>query len=163
LILALIIGVMGALPASAVADGCDALVPTAAEDQYCERYPGAAGDGPLARNDSTAPRLGNVLSSAQVDRLKKAGPHGSALLLLPVESWEGLRSERDRLLLRSTDDILGRGSLAGVGKSSASGNPIGVIADGLAGGGFTAAFRWILMLSLVGMAGTAWVGHRRRI
>ncbi len=154
-LLAAALALLGASPARA--GTCEAALGTAAVDQYCVLLPGAGGDESPFAVDPSTPRLRNVLSPAQVRRLERAGPVGRMLLALPVLSRNPAQRGRANLspsLLQDIRDILDQGDLS---QGDVAGQVSGALrSDASSLSSFSPAFRWALLISLVGLVGTAW-------
>ena len=151
-IVVVVLGSVLLIPSSAAAQRCSG-EDLAAIDQYCELVPGVTGKLPLSRSKQA---LGTVLSPAARERFMRSGPEGRALLALPVGAPLGQGSPRP---LPGAADAL-EGSLGEhPGFLSRGTEAVGNVLNGA--GGVSDIFRWALLLSTVGLSGTAWVRHRR--
>jgi hypothetical protein len=151
---AVVLGSLLLVPSSAAAQRCSG-EGLAAIDQYCETVPGVTGKQTLVGSVS---RLGAALSPAVRQRLARAGPEGRALLALPVGASLG-PAGTPRALPGARDAIEGT-----LGEEAVSPPGVARAVGGLLSGdsALSGAFRWALLLSTVGLSGTAWVLHRRR-
>lgn len=151
-IVAVVLGSVLLIPSSAAAQRCSG-EDLAAIDQYCELVPGVTGKLPLSR---PMPRLGTVLSPAVRQQLGRSGPEGRALLALPVGAPLG-PDGNPRSLPGAADAL--EGSLSE--PPSFLSREAKAVGNLFNGGGASDIFRWALLLSTVGLSGTAWVRHRR--
>ena len=151
LILVVVLGVALA-PARAYAGTCSD-PDLAAIDQYCELLPGAEGAVPPGSSKRT---LRDVLPMMTQRLLDLGGPSGRAILALPVGAPLQRGGDRPALAPRAGEALKGRfalrdGDAVGVARS------VGRLIDG---GGSSELFRWILLLSTLGLVGAAWLRRR---
>jgi hypothetical protein len=140
------------LSGSAVPPSCMGRTDVAALDEYCGALPDAAD------RRRPAPRLEHTLPKKLVERLEMAGPLGELLLALPTAaprsslgtSFAGLHA----------DNLLRSGRLGARKKPPT--NPVEAAVRAVTDGAMDASFGSVLLLSTVGLAGTAWVRFRRR-
>jgi hypothetical protein len=139
----------------------------AALDQYCDFLPSPDGDEqPTNFAAEPTPRtpVSRVLPTRLVEMLRKSGPAGTALLLLPVLAPVESTSEQRRRIRTTPRETLRSPPLEApkvTPRSVISGVTGGVTAAGeraLAG-----VFRWGLLICTVGFAGMAWLRFRMRL
>jgi hypothetical protein len=116
--------------------------------------PGVTGKQTVA---GPVPRLEDALSADARQRLARAGPEGQALLALPLGALLG-PGGRPRALPGARDALEGSLSEDTVSLPSAA-QAVGNLLSG--DSALSDAFRWALLLSTVGLCGTAWVRRRR--
>jgi hypothetical protein len=146
-------------PSPAGAASCDAQPGTAAVDQYCVLVPSAGGSESPFAIDPDTPRLRDVLSPAQVRRLERMGPAGRALLAMPVVTPRRA-SAMTPSLREDLTDVFGQGDLVAGGASRQL--PVALRSDLGTVSSFSPAFRWVLLLTLIGLVATARQGGRAR-
>jgi hypothetical protein len=142
------------LPSRAAAQKCSG-DDVAAIDQYCELLPTAVGPAP---SDTPRLGLGSVLPHEERLKLWRAGPAGRALLSMPVGAHLSGQDPALRPLPGATAALSGwlsdrgerqAGSVEGIGDAAWKGSRLSQL------------FRWLLLMSTVGLVGTAWARRSR--
>lgn len=128
----------------------------AALDQYCPTLPGADG-----RGADRGLHLSKVLPEKVVDRLRKAGPVGMALLSLRVAAPPTKLAHRSRSRGVDAEDLLRRGTIGQV-STEPSANPLEVAANAVTGSELSVAFGSLLLMSTFGISAAGWRRFRRR-
>jgi hypothetical protein len=153
------------LPAGAHAadPACKPSQDVAALDQYCEFLPSPEGDEqPVNSADQPTQRtpMSRALPRREVAMLRKSGPEGRALLLLPALAPVGLTPEQRRRIRITRERVLRSTTL-----DAPEVTPKTVISDVTAVGErtFASVFQWALLLCTVGFAGMAWLRFRTRL
>jgi hypothetical protein len=127
----------------------------AAIDQYCELLPTAA--GPVAA-DTPQPRLRQTLAPAERLQLRRAGPAGRALLSMPEGVGLHVRGHTPQLLPGAAA-VVARWMVDHGDRRDTS---LGATTKAAwHGARLSELFRWLLLMSTVGLVGTAWVQRRR--
>lgn len=129
----------------------------AAIDQYCEVLPTAEGQTSSASSPQQA--LRSALPQTQRVRLWRAGPPGRALLAIPP----GLHLRVQGQEVRAQPLPGAAAALSGWLSDHHHGDrPVRAIgAAALGGDGLSPVFRWLLLISTVGLVGTAWIRRSR--
>jgi hypothetical protein len=166
---AVFVALAAGLPAGAHAaePPCQPSEDVAALDQYCDRLPSPEGDEPPVNSaDQPTQRmpLSRALPTRELAMLRKSGPEGRALLLLPVVAPVRPTPEQRRRI-RTT----GREALRSATLEAPKVTPETVV-SGVAGGVTAAgartlagAFQWGLLVCTLGFAGMAWLRFRTRL
>ncbi|HWH96173.1 MAG TPA: hypothetical protein VNT03_20085 [Baekduia sp.] len=142
------------VPSSAAAQKCSG-EDVAAIDQYCELLPTAEGQAP---SDEPQRGLMTVLPVAERQQLWRAGPAGRALLSMPTGAHLHGRDRKPRPLPGAAAAI--SGWLAE--RDQAEDSPVRAIGTAAWDGDrLSELFRWLMLMSTVGLVGTAWVRRRR--
>jgi hypothetical protein len=145
--------VMALLPASAAAQRCSG-EDVAAVDQYCEMIPDADGNMPVG---APTQHLRDTLPPPTRRRLLAGGPDGRTLLALPLGAPMAPATRAVEPLPGAADVL--SGLLGEHPRSIGAARAVRTVAD--SGNGLSDAFRWALLLSMLGLAGVAW-GRQRR-
>jgi hypothetical protein len=141
-------------PSSAAAQRCSG-EDVAAIDQYCELVPSVSGTTPPGSSSRTLRRM---LPRSQRAVLERAGPSGHALLALAPGAPMRQGTGRVRLLPGAVEALSGRlaeprmsvdASLRAIRSAASDDQGVG------------SGFRWILLLSTLGLVGTKWMRRTR--
>lgn len=135
----------------------------AALDQYCDFLPtSASGSTPTGSARAKQRSLEQSLTTAEAERLRKAGMPGKVLLVMPTLA--PVTPEQARAALRRRDELRSRRLVPAVKEPRE--RDVRRLAEGMvsaAGDVVGGAFRWGLVLSSLGLAGIAWLRFRSRL
>ena len=152
----------GASPAAAAPCLPDQTV--AVLDQYCETPLNLIGvPAPSDAGPGKARALSVALPPVEAERLRKAGPAGRALLLLPVVAplpGPGAPPAARRQAALRAHEVIASGQLDNhESKAERFANGLAAAAGDVVDG----AFRWGLVICSFGLAGMAWLRFRTRL